>query len=47
MLNAENRERQVIFCSSCVNVYIIILDDMMDVVHIDEKWFYLTEVKKN
>ena len=21
-------------------------DDMMDVVHIDKKWFYLTEVKK-
>lgn len=45
-LSQENQERRKSFCLSFLKLQENEFDDMKNVIHVDEKWFYLTKNKK-
>ena len=50
ILTDKNKMDRLEFCLSKVSLAIngdLLFDDLYDYVHIDEKWFYLTEVKRS
>jgi len=45
-LSQQHRLRRVGFCKNYIDMDRRKFDDMNDVIHVDEKWFYLTKVKR-
>jgi hypothetical protein len=43
LLTNINKEQRVVFCKSNINTERDMFHDMLDVVHVDEKWFYMTK----
>ena len=42
-LTEQNMRARIEFCMSNINVQRGLFNDMMDVIHVDEKWFYMTQ----
>ena len=46
VLNDDNKRARVEHCKMFINLERHIFNDMYDVVHIDEKWFYITKAQR-
>ena len=46
VLNVENMKSRVEFCSLHLDLHQGNFTEMFDVIHIDEKWFYMTKYKE-
>ena len=45
-LTEENKMKRAEFCQAHVNAQTRLFDDMEDVIHVDEKWFYITQTAR-